>query len=243
MIDYLSLLRADAAALAEAVRAAGPDAPVPPCPDWRVADLLQHITNVHRTIETVVRTRSLERVDYRTLPPLVGDPLDSFEEAVTRLVDTLAEAPPDEPVWNWSVNQPKVAAFWPRRMAQETAVHRWDAQAAASAVTPVDTALAVDGIDELLDVFLTARASWLPDTTVLAGSVHFHCTDAEGEWLVRIDDGVVDVVREHGKGDAAVRGTASDLLLYGWNRIGPDAPGLEVFGDPAVLESWQQLQM
>jgi uncharacterized protein (TIGR03083 family) len=191
----------------------------------------------------VVRTRSQERVDFRTLPPLTGDPLDSFATAADRLADTLAEAGPDEPVWNWSVNQPKVAAFWPRRMAQETAVHRYDAQAAAGTVAPIDTALAVDGIDELLDVFLTARATWLPETAVLTGSLHFHCTDAEGEWLVRINDGVVDVVRDHAKGDAAVRGSASDLLLFGWNRIDAASTGLETFGDEAVLASWQQLQM
>ena len=41
------------------------------------------------------------------------------------------ETPAETPTWNWARNAPDTAAFWPRRMAQETAVHRWDAQSAA----------------------------------------------------------------------------------------------------------------
>ena len=33
-----------------------------------------------------------------------------------------------------------------RRMAQETAIHRWDAESAAGTVTPVESTLASDGI-------------------------------------------------------------------------------------------------
>jgi hypothetical protein len=63
--------------------------------------------------------------------------------------------------------------------------------------------------------------------------VHLHCTDTEGEWLiVRAGDDLV-VTREHAKGDVAARGTASDLMLYLWGRVGADP--LEVFGDAAAL--------
>jgi predicted lipid carrier protein YhbT len=119
-------------------------------------------------------------------------------------------------------------------------VHRVDAEAAAGKVAPIPADLAVDGIDEFLDVFLRARATFVPDTT-LAGSLHLHCTDAEGEWLVSVVGGVIELAREHGKGDAAIRGSASNLLLLLWNRI--DEAGIETFGDPAVLAARRAIAM
>jgi len=231
MTDYLALARADADLLLKAVAEAGDAAVVPTCPDWKTADLVAHVAGVFHRIETTVRLRAQERLSAAE----VGDapPLD---EALAALVDTLSSVPPDEPVWNWSVNQPKVAAFWPRRVACETAIHRVDAQSAVgpAAVTPIDAELAVDAMDELLDVILRARVAFGVDAA-LGGSIHFHCTDVEGEWLVSVADGSVDITRSHAKGDAAVRGPASDVLRWAYNRGG----AVETFGDPAVLAAWQ----
>jgi uncharacterized protein (TIGR03083 family) len=221
------------------------DAAVPSCPDWTTGDLLSHITTVHRWVEAVVRTG--EFASPAELVPAAPD-VNVFEEATAALVERLSSVAPGAPVWNWSANQPKVAAFWPRRMALETAVHRSDGQGAlgagagagggagAGAVSPVDAALAVDGVDEFLDVFLGTR----PPAGSSGGSLHLHATDVPGEWLVSFEGGVVDVQRGHAKGDAALRGTASDLFLFLWGRAGPDA--LEVFGDPAVVEAWRQVK-
>ena len=50
-------------------------------------------------------------------------------------------------IWpTWAGDRP--GSFYPRRMAHETAVHRWDAVGGA-----IDPALAVDGIDEHLGLF------------------------------------------------------------------------------------------
>ena len=68
-------------------------------------------------------------------------------------------------------------------------------------------------------------------------TIHLHCTDGEGEWLVRLAPDGATVTREHAKGDVAARGTASDLLLLVWGRITPDA--VDVFGDAALLARWQ----
>jgi hypothetical protein len=47
------------------------------------------------------------------------------------------------------------------------------------------------------------------------------------------------VTREHAKGDVAVRGTASDLLLFLWGRL----PGerLEVLGDASLVGRYFEL--
>ncbi len=67
--------------------------------------------------------------------------------------------------------------------------------------------------------------------------MHLHRTDGDGEWMFAGDgEGGVTVTHEHGKGDAAVRGTAANLLLWIWGR---PADGLECFGDAEVAARWQ----
>ena len=145
-----------------------------------------------------------------------------FEEGVGPLVDALTVLDPDAHVWNFS-NGHQDGRFWPRRMAIETAIHRWDGQDAhgRDRVTPIDAELASDGMDELLDVHVGLRLAGR-DGIDIGGSVHFHCTDTEGEWTVHTDDGLARVTRGHTKGDVAVRGPASSLLLMQWRRILPD---------------------
>ena len=116
-----------------------------------------------------------------------------------------------------------------RRMAHETAMHLWDAQQAAGRGPAIEPVLASDGIDEFLDHFLGADDA----AEAVGGSVHLHCTDVPGEWTVRPqDDGGFLVAREHAKGDAALRGSAGDLLLVLWRRLPLDT--IDVVGDAAV---------
>ena len=151
-------------------------------------------------------------------------------DRTARLQAALAAADPATNVWTWSRAQD--VAFIDRRMAHETSIHRWDAERAAGHARPIDAELASDGVDEFLNVMLLEpRFSFAP----IDGSVHLHATDTPGEWLVRTqEDGTLLVTAEHAKGDAALRGPASDLLLALWGRVGPDA--LEVIGDRAVAE-------
>ena len=68
---------------------------------------------------------------------------------------------------------------------------------------------------------------------------HFHRTDGDGEWLVRLTPAGPEIEHAHAKGDLAVRGGASDLLLVLRNRGGLDR--VEVFGDAALLDRWHEL--
>ena len=56
-----------------------------------------------------------------------------------------------------------------------------------------------------------------------AGSIHLHTTDTPGEWLVRLGPDGIHLTREHAKGDVAVRGPASDVLLVLMGRKTMDA--------------------
>lgn len=237
---YLDAVARDGAALAAAARI-GLEPPVEHCPGWTVQSVVEHLGMIHRWVEEMVRTRAGERLRRQDMAPPPTDAgvlIEWFEEGVERLVETLTAVGPDEPVWNWSL-QPHVAAFWPRRMAHETGVHRWDGERGVGREQPIDGALAIDGIDEVFD---TIAPRMMSDGAPLAlgGTLHLHCTDRDGEWLVSSSEsGALDVRREHAKGDCAVRGSASDLLLLLLNR--PTRDRCEVFGDDGVLDAWSKL--
>jgi hypothetical protein len=123
-------------------------------------------------------------------------------------------------------------------MAHELAIHRWDAQGAIGpgACEPIARERAVDGIDEMLDLM---PHRFTPVTVTGNGeTLHLHCTDGDGEWLIRLVPDGFGITREHAKGDVAARGSASDLLLFLYGRV--DAGALEVFGDGALLARWQR---
>jgi uncharacterized protein (TIGR03083 family) len=235
--EYCDALAREARALGTAARAAGIDAAVPSCPDWEVADLLGHVGRLYRWVAGIVSDGGVNPSDHWSdaEPPPHAERFEWFDAGAELVVDTLRGVRPESPAWTWTTDH--TAGFWARRQANESAVHRWDGQLAAGATEPIEHTLAVDGIDEFFTLIPFWRgASSLPGT---GESIHFHCTDGDGEWLARLGtDGVV-VTREHAKGDAALRASASDLMLFLYGRR--DASAGEVFGDRALLDRWQQL--
>jgi uncharacterized protein (TIGR03083 family) len=233
---YLDHLARESAALADAAAVAGPDTAVPACPGWSVTDLLRHVAGGDTWARLIVETGSREGVPTE-LPDdtPTGDALVQLtRDSADALVHTLTDADPGASVWTFSPAD-RTAMFWIRRRAQETTVHRVDAQSAAGAVDAIDPSFAADGVDEYLAVFAPRFGQ---DLAQLGGTVHLHCTDVEGEWLVAPNpDGdarnQVVVTREHAKGDVAARGRAEDLLLLLWGRR--DASALDIFGDEALL--------
>ncbi len=207
------------------------------CPGWDVAELIRHTGLIHRWVTTMVSQHAEERLSRRELPepPERGTLVEWFRQGAGELCDTLEGAGTDSPVWNWTPHEPRTTAFWYRRMAQETAVHRWDAEAAAGSPPPIDPELAVDGIAEMFEVHLPLLAG--RGGVDLGGSLHVHATDADGEWTLRPDGQVPSVETGHAKGDAAVRGPASALLLALWGRGTVDQ--LEVCGEAAIFTRWR----
>ncbi len=233
--DYLAALTRDGAAFATSARAAGLAAPVPSCPGWVMADLVWHLSEVQYFWASVVRQRASRWADVVRIERVRDDELfAAYDLHFADLSDVLANTDPDTPVWTWSAQHD--VGFILRRMAQETAVHRWDADTAAGTPRQIDATLASDGIDEFLTHFVDDVAE---GAAPVAGSVHIHCTDVAGEWTLRprssVSDGTpdgFDVVREHAKGDCALRGPASDLLLALWRRALLES--VDVVGDVEV---------
>ncbi|MDZ4824986.1 MAG: hypothetical protein SGJ13_00785 [Actinomycetota bacterium] len=112
-------------------------------------------------------------------------------------------------------------------------MHLIDAELAATGTaTVVDPELAVDGIDEMFDVFVPASGG-----SPVGGSgqtLLLEPTDAAARWVVRLEPTTVTVVRNEASADAEVRGSASDLLLYVWGREPVDA--VAITGDRAASD-------
>ena len=233
--QYVDAIRREGDALASAARAAGVDAPVPSCPDWTVADLLSHIGRVQHWVVGILVTRAQPDHNWRTdVAPAPDALVDWFAEGCGQLADALGALAPADEVWTWAPDH--TAGFWARRMAHEVAVHRWDAQGAADASAPIERDLAVDGIQEFFDLIPVRPNAEVQGT---GQTIHLHCTDGDGEWLARLEPEGIVVTREHAKGDVAVRGSASDLMLVVWGR--PQSESLEVFGDAGVLANFLEL--
>ena len=236
-VDFFPVITEQSRALAVAARELDPDARVPSCPEWDVAKLVRHTGTAHRWSAGVVRTRealSPKSIDLGIPDDRAGLP-DWLERGAAELVSTLADTDPDDACWTWT--DARHVRFWARRMAYETAVHRWDGQATSGAPAPFEGALAVDGIDEHLE-----NLPFIVGPEAVAGSgetLHLHCADRDGEWFLRRGAAGLEVTREHAKGDVAVRGAASDLYLVVLGRTPAAAP--DVFGDPHAYEAWKPL--
>jgi uncharacterized protein (TIGR03083 family) len=240
-IKELALRRvaADGRAFVAAARR-DPAAPVPSCPGWTVHELVGHVGRVHTWATQVVRSRSREPIASRLFPEGPADPglrIDWAAERHAELVDALQGLDEDEPIWVRVPGGDGTGRFWLRRQAHELALHRWDAESATGEAQPLDAELSVDGLDELLALFLPQRAT--SATLVSTGaSLHVHCTDRDGEWLVRFGPDGATTSTEHAKADVAVRGSAADLYLVLWNRVSRDR--VEVFGDASLLDRWAE---
>lgn len=223
--DFLDTFDREHEAFVAACLRAGWAAPVPGCPGWTISDLGYHMYEVQYLWHRVV-AEAREGFEGLTMP---ARPADEVMEGVLRGAHHGYSAwmrafPPDTPIMTWVGRQP--LAWLARRMAHEAAVHRADADAACGVAPSLDPQLASDGIDEFLTFFLNASNG------AVGGSVHLHCTDVEGEWTVREDGEGFAVAREHAKGDCAIRGAASDLLLVLWRRL--PLSTVDVVGDADV---------
>jgi len=231
------------ATLARLVEGTDLTRPVPTCPDWTLRQLITHVGRAHRWAAAIVTTRSAEPIPFREVPDgrLPTDQRehgDWLRAGAALLVDAVREAG-DAQVWTHP--GPGPARYWARRMAHETAVHRADAQITLGQRPQIDPVIAADGIDEWLGFLAEPDAGQGGQSlAVLHGKVlHVHVTDegvAAGEWMIRPTAGAVTVEPGHGKGDVAVRGPASDLLLLLMRRV-PPGPPVEVNGDAALLDA------
>jgi uncharacterized protein (TIGR03083 family) len=151
--EHIDQLEAEGAALAAGAQRAGLDTAVAHCPDWAVRDVVTHIGGIHRWAAEIVGQElpgpDTAASDAVGVGPSDHELIEWFREGHRALVSTLRAAPANLACFAF-LPAPSPLAFWARRQALETAVHRADADAASGLVAPLDHALAFDGIDEIL---------------------------------------------------------------------------------------------
>jgi uncharacterized protein (TIGR03083 family) len=236
-VELVEILDREGRLLAAAAEGAGTDAKVPTCPDWQVRDLLRHTGMVHRWAAAFVAEGHMSYHPDGGLPDLDGEKLLAwFREGHRHLVDTLASAPPDVECWHF-LPAPAPLAFWARRQAHETTVHRVDAESAlGGAHSEITPTFAADGIDELLSGFHARDRSRVRSDTPRV--LRVRARDADGAvWTVRLSQEPPTTTRDAaGDADCEVTGTAGQLYLALWNRL----PFREVTGDAALAALWRE---
>ncbi|MGW0335539.1 maleylpyruvate isomerase family mycothiol-dependent enzyme [Streptomyces sp. NPDC003011] len=235
--EFTTILHREGGSLAAAAEEAGTGAKVPTCPGWQVSDLLRHTGMVHRWATAFVAEGHTSYQPDGGLPGLDGAELLAwFREGHGRLVDTLAAASPDVRCWHF-LPAPSPLAFWARRQAHETAVHRFDAESARGG-TPggLDGDFAADGIDELLSGFHARAKSRVRSERPRI--LRVRATDTDGAvWTVRLSsEPPVPERGDAGEADCEVTGPAAGLYLSLWNRL----PFPAVTGDTSVAELWRE---
>ncbi len=210
--------------------------PVPTCPGWTVAKLTHHLGEVYLHKTLAMR----DGVEPRPWPPAAvadEDPLTLLDRSYADLRAEFAVRKPEDPAGSW-YQLDQTVGFWIRRMAQETVIHRLDAELGThQRVAPVPHDLAVDGIDELLKVFVAyAVATWgdyFADVlSTSPGWTYVLRTDGAA-WRVRTGPGEFQVEDGDGGGitDVSVSGPPMALLRWVWNRTALDEPsGVSVEG-------------
>ncbi len=180
---------------------------------WSVRDLVSHVAEVY---EHKIACTSLGRVPDPWPPewPADRDPIEWLGDAHQRLLEMFARSGPTTPSATWWPPDQTVG-FWARRMAQETAVHRADAELAVGTPTPVDAELAVDGVDEIL-VWLTG--DWSDEPNDAATGRRVAISTGGRTWLVTLEREAVSVTEGSGTEDATLGGDPSDVLLWLWGR-------------------------
>lgn len=161
--------------------------PVPGCPGWTVADLLTHLGVVHRWVIQRVRHR---RGAGGAAPVNSGDPRGWYTAGWREAYAVLAEAPVATPAVTWCPFDTTIG-FWRRRMLHEIVIHAVDALAAcpsSGSMWSVPPEVALDGIDEVLRVFLGIRVGRSPAGSgklveIRAGDRHWTVGMTEGRTL------------------------------------------------------------
>ena len=245
--EHIAMLRRQGDLLAAAAERAGLDAAVPPCPPWLVKGLLRHTGYIHRWAAKHVTERPAQVLDGPPEEEILrgGVPdselLDWFRGGCAALAQTLATA---DPALEYAVfiAAPSALAFWARRQAHETAIHRADAESAAGTTPEYPAEFAADGVDELIMGF-GRRRKYQPAASPHGGLLRVLAVDTGDTWSVEAHEGRLQPRRD--ASDAAdragctVSGPASGVYLYLWNRREAGPAGVTVVGDDSLLAAWQ----
>jgi uncharacterized protein (TIGR03083 family) len=245
-VDYAAAFLDENRAFSELFHDVDDAQPVPTCPGWSLKQLFRHVGRGDRWAAQIVRDQLDEPLDVRSVeggkpPPDPADAISWLHGGAQRLLDAVEFSGVETPVWTFLGERP--ANWWIRRRLHETSVHRADAAIALDSEFTLEPAVAADGITEFLErIAIQAGSGGAPLPLADDHTLHLHATDPglgeAGEWTIAVSGTGITWSHEHGKGSAALRGAATELLLAMARRTALADTGIELFGDAAVWQNW-----
>ncbi|MFJ5268537.1 maleylpyruvate isomerase N-terminal domain-containing protein [Streptomyces sp. NPDC088358] len=231
------------------------DVQVPTCPEWTLFDLAQHIGEGRRAWAATVAAGpapAKSAAEGAPAAPREREALPAWlAESTEQLLDALREAGPDRGCWTWwgASQSPRTSGAVARHQLQQIAVHTYDAQVTTGTPQPLPTEVALDGVEEFLFTCVATTSAWPHKPTAF----DFHATEGRS-WRLTVDSdgarttrvpapGPTPATAAHEDPDAAgvsVRGTASELVLFVYDRIPADS--LRIDGDAGLfdlLREWE----
>lgn len=201
---------------------------VPSCPGWTVHDVLNHLTFGLGVSYPVATTQPPDTPSEQVF---VGIPRPSKYPAPEAASEAFAEhmracsarfhaADPDAACWTYA--GAGTVAFWFRRAAVETTLHRIDVvEAIGGEGLPLDVARAADAIAETLEFAL-------PFAAQMAGAP---------DGRLRVDSSCLaeSMSIGHDSAEATIAGEPTDVLLALWGR---HRNRVAVSGDQSVADQW-----
>jgi uncharacterized protein (TIGR03083 family) len=243
-VDFRATLLEETRAFGDVVRDADPKTPVPTCPGWSMNQLFKHVGRGHRWSAQIVAERRFAPLDPREVrdgkPPEDPDAaIDWLNRGAQLVIDAVDHVGADTRVWTF--NGPRPAGWWIRRRVHEATVHRADAVLALGGDFQLPSELAADAVTEWIDL-ATVSANLHQPPLRRGLTLHLHATDdglgPTGEWTITHDEDGLNWSHDHTKGEAAVRGSAVDLLLALTGRRSTADAGIEVIGDAGIWDAW-----
>lgn len=157
-------------------------------------------------------------------------------EGATLLADTLTEAGPDAAMWVPVPDIPATARFFARRMTHEALIHGADALLALGHPFTADPEIAVDAIEEWLELgthpIHFELHPWTKELRGL-GSIALRATDTWESWTLDRTGETLRWRRGAGPANAHVHAELSELLLILYRRVRPAQVHIE--GDSDLL--------
>ncbi|MGV9288096.1 maleylpyruvate isomerase family mycothiol-dependent enzyme [Streptomyces sp. NPDC003719] len=231
------------------------DVQVPTCPEWTLFDLAEHIGEGRRAWAATVAAGPAPAKSVPEDAPAAPREREAvpawLAESTEQLLDALREAGPDRGCWTWwgASQSPQTCGAVARHQLQQMAVHTYDAQITVGAPQPLPAEVALDGVEDFLFTCVATTSAWPHKPTAF----DFHATeghswrltvDGDGARSTRIPAPGTTPVAAAGEGpDAAgvsVHGTASELVLFVYDRIPADS--LRIEGDAGLfdlLRAWE----
>ncbi|MCC0093332.1 maleylpyruvate isomerase family mycothiol-dependent enzyme [Streptomyces flavotricini] len=248
--ELLRLIDERSTAFRAAVAAAPSlDAQVPTCPGWTLFDLVKHLGGGDRFWAAIVGAGPADAPPAEATAaraalevPREREALLAWLAASTQLLlGALREAGPQSGCWTWwpASQSPQTSGGVARHRAQETAVHTYDAQLAGGTAQPLPVEVALDGVEEFLFTVCGTPSAWPHKPTAF----DFHCAegrswrltvDGDGARTTRVPAPTAATGEDSDTAGASVHGTASELVLYLYDRIQADS--LRVDGDSGLLD-------